>query len=255
MIDKISPVPLYVQIQDKVYEQIRLGNLSPGARVPSEAELAAQYAVSRMTARKALDGLVARGHLFRQQGKGTFVAEHVLSYGLSTMLSFSGTLRALGHEVATRVLHQDVIPASPLVAEKLRLSPNSDVIVVRRLRMVDGWPAAIHTAFMDYRVYAPILRVDLSVNSLLESIQQITHTPVAYTKDSVQAAVVSLEDMILLEVPKGSPVLEVEGVAFTANGQPTRFARAVYRGDMFRLVVTNTGDLGASLKVTNGASR
>lgn len=252
MVDKTSSVPLYIQIQDKLYEQIRSGQLLPGTRVPSELELVNAYNVSRMTARKALDGLVVKGHLFRRRGKGTFVADDVMSYVLSTILSFSGTLRAHGYEVITRVLRQEIIPGSPTVTEKLELKPGSPVVLVRRLRYVDGRPAAIHTSFMDHRVYAPILQMDLSSESLLACIERVSGTRIAYTKDSVRAAVVSSEDTDLLEIPKTSPILEVEGLAFNENGQPTRLTRAVYRSDLFKLVVTNTGNQGTALRVTDG---
>lgn len=251
MVDKSSSVPLYVQIQDALYEQIRGGNLGPGSKAPSELEIAARYNVSRMTARKALEGLVSHGVLYRQRGKGTFVAEQVVFYGLSTMLSFSRTLQTLGYEVTTKVLNQDVIPASTDVAEKLNLRPNSKVVLVRRLRHLDSKPVAIHTSFMDFKVYAPILQVDLGRESLLAAIERVCGTRVAYSKDSVRATLVSSEDMGLLEIPVGSPVLDVEGVAFTDNGQPTRYTKAIYRSDVFRLAVTNSGQQATLLKVAD----
>ena len=250
MVDHASPTPFYTQIQDTLLEQIRGGTLAPGVRIPSETKLAAQFSVSRMTARKAIDGLVNRGLLFRQQGKGTFVVQNIVSYNLSTLLSFSATMRALGYEVTTQVLKQEAIPATAAVAEKLGLSPSASVVLIRRLRLVDGQPAAIHSSFLDHTIFAPILQVDLSTNSLLASIEEILPTPVTYTKDSVEAALVQPVDGALLQVAAGSPVLNVEGVAHTNNGQPVRFTRAVYRSDMFRLVVTNTGGQNAVLRMT-----
>lgn len=247
MVNHASSTPLYTQIQDRIFEQIRGGELSPGERVSSETELAEQFNVSRMTARKALDGLVSRGLLFRQQGKGTFVAQNVVSYNLSTMLSFSGTMRSLGYAVTTQVLNQAILPASPEVAERLHVSPGGSVVLIRRLRLVDGHPAAIHTVFLNHAIFAPLLQVDLSTVSLLTAVEQVLPTPVTYTKDSVQAGLVEAGDRAPLQIAAGSPVLNVEGVAYTASGQPVRFARAVYRGDMFRLVVTNTGDQGTQL--------
>ena len=253
MIDKVSPVPLYIQIQDMLYEQISSGQLESGSRVPSEPKLAAAYNVSRMTARKAIDGLVTKGFLVRRQGKGTYVAESVLQYHLSTMLSFSDTLRSRGYDVATTVLYQDVIPASSSVAERLHVTPYSQIVLIRRLRYLNGQPAAIHTAFLDHRTFAPILNIDLNTNSLLASIEQVSGIRVAYTKDSVQATLVSPEDMGLLNMAVGSPVLEVEGVAFTENGQPTRLSKAIYRSDLFKLIVTNTGNLGTSLRIADNS--
>ncbi len=250
MINHNSPTPLYTQIEEGLLAQIRDGALAAGARVPSETKLAAQFSVSRMTARKAIDGLVNRGLLFRQQGKGTFVAQSVVSYNLSTLLSFSATMRALGYAVTTQVLNQEVIPATAAVAEKLRLPPGAAVVLIHRLRLVDGQPAAIHSSFLDHAIFAPILTVDLSTSSLLASIEEILPTPVTYTKDSVEAALVQPNERSLLKVAAGSPVLNVEGVAHTSNGQPVRFTRAVYPSDLFRLVVTNTGGQNAVLHMT-----
>jgi GntR family transcriptional regulator len=123
------------------------------------------------------------------------------------------------------------------------------VVIVRRLRHLDSKPAAIHTSFMDSKIYAPILKVDLGRESLLAAIERVCGTRVAYSKDSVRATLVSSEDMGLLEIPAGSPVLDVEGVAFSENGQPTRYTKAIYRSDVFRLAVTNMGQQAALLKV------
>ncbi len=251
MVNKDLAVPLYIQIQEALYERIRSGELASGARAPSENVLAAQYHVSRMTARKALDGLVTKGLLFRQHGKGTFVADDVMSYGLSTMLSFSGTLRARGFEVSTQVLQQEVVPGALHILEKLNLPPGGDLILVRRLRFLSGIPAAIHTSFMDHQGYAPLLEVDLAQESLLEAAERLCGARVAFTKDSVRAIMVSAEDRRWLDIPAGSPVLEVHGVAYTENGQPTRFTKAVYRADMFRLGVINTGGRITSLNISD----
>lgn len=250
MVDKKSSTPLYIQIQNQIMDAIRTGEYQPGAQVPSELEISAQYSVSRMTARKALDNLVTRGMLYRRKGKGTYVAESVVSYGLSTMLSFSRTLRARGYDVVTRVLMVDVIPASADAIEHLQLDMDSQVIVVRRLRLIESKPAAIHTAFLDNKIFGSILEYDLSKDSLLDAIQSISGTQIAYTKDTVQADLVTRDEARLLEIEPDSPVLRVEGVAFTDNSYPTRYSRAVYRGDMFRFEVSNSSELASSLKFT-----
>lgn len=251
MIDKTSSTPLYLQIQNLIVDQIRVGDYKAGEQVPSELEIASQYIVSRMTARKALDNLVSKGVLFRQHGKGTYVAEDVVSYGLSTMLSFSRTLQAMGYNVVTKVLLVDVIPASSDIVRSLRLGLKSQVIIIRRLRLIDEIHAALHTSYLDYKMFAPIMKFDLAVMSLHDVIHRVAGIQVVYTNDSVQADLATPEEEKQLQLEPNKPILRVEGVAYSGEGQPTRLTRAVYRGDMFRLNVKNASDLATSLKVSD----
>ncbi len=204
MVDKSSSVPLYLQIQNHLVEQIHQGDFPPGAQVPSELELSSQLNVSRMTARKALDALVSKGILYRRKGKGTYVADGVVSYNLTTMYSFSRTLQARGYHIDTRVLVMDTIVGPPDVISSLNLEPGSRVVVVRRLRMIDSKPAAIHTAYLDHRIYAPLLQVNLSTHSLLDAMQGISGVSVSYTSDSLQADLANGEEARLLVLQDGS---------------------------------------------------
>lgn len=251
MVDKRLSIPLYMQIHDLVLQNIRDGEYLPGDQVPSELEISARHQVSRMTARKALDLLVSKGLLYRTQGKGTYVADNTVAFRLSTMLSFSRTLQAQGYQVETQVLRKEIIPGAPDVLKRLQLQPDSRVIVIQRLRRVQGQAATIHTSFLEQRTYEPIMQVDLTQESLLDVIQKISRTAIAYTQDSVQADVVTAEEANWLEIAPGSPVLRVEGVAYSESGQPTRLTKAVYRGDMFKLIVRNTAEFATTLQISD----
>ena len=65
----------YYKMHHDLQEQIRLGELRSGDRVPSENQLAAAYQVSRQTVRKALAILEQEGYIYAVHGKGTFVSE------------------------------------------------------------------------------------------------------------------------------------------------------------------------------------
>lgn len=249
MINKAASTPLYLQIQSYIVARIRSGELPPGAQVPSEYELAAQMQVSRMTARKALDSLVSSGILYRRRGKGTYVATSIVDYNLTSMQSFSRTLQARGYEVTTRVLSVETVPATVEQAKHLHVDVGSTLLLIRRLRVVSGTPAAIHTAYLDNAIYSSLQKVDLSQRSLLESMQAITQQPMAYTIDSVQADSANPDEARLLEAAKDAPVLRVEGVSYSEYGEPSHYVLAVYRGDMFKMTVRNTSALAASLNI------
>lgn len=67
-------IPIYAYIKRELKNQIESGELPVGARVPSELELARQYAVSRNPTRQALRDLEMEGYITRTPGRGSFVA-------------------------------------------------------------------------------------------------------------------------------------------------------------------------------------
>ena len=70
-----APAPFYEKVKQEISEKIASGIWQPHDRIPSEAELVAQYGFSRMTINRALRELTDEGLLVRLQGVGTFVAE------------------------------------------------------------------------------------------------------------------------------------------------------------------------------------
>jgi len=78
-LSQASGVPFYRQLEDQLTELIRAGRLTPGARLPSVRDLAAQTLVSLITVRRAYADLEAAGLIVRRQGQGTFVAQDVAS--------------------------------------------------------------------------------------------------------------------------------------------------------------------------------
>jgi GntR family transcriptional regulator len=87
--------PLYRRLEERFRHAIESGALKPEQALPSERDLAEDFAVSRITIRKALDGLVASGLLNRRQGAGTFVAGRV-EKSFSKLTSFSEDMAARG---------------------------------------------------------------------------------------------------------------------------------------------------------------
>jgi len=249
MVDKSSSEPLYAQIQTIIEQDITSGKLKSGSRILSEQEIAAKYDVSRVTARKALDNLVAKNLLYRQAGKGTFVAEHGMSYEFSTMLSFSRSLSSRGFDVKTEILDQALIPGSLEIAQQLRIPAGADLVIIRRLRYVDGIAAAIHTSYFDARIYAPLLEVDLKTESILEAAERVGRIRMSYSIDSLRAVPVTVTDGQILGIQSGAPALELDGIVFDENNTPSRYTRGIYRGDMFRLEVKNTGNQATVLRI------
>ena len=67
--------PLSTVVAESLTEKIRSGQLQPGAQLPTEAELCAEYDVSRTVVREAVARLRSEGIVVPQQGRGMFVSD------------------------------------------------------------------------------------------------------------------------------------------------------------------------------------
>jgi DNA-binding GntR family transcriptional regulator len=73
-VDPAAPKLVYVQVADHISARIAAGELPPGARLPAERHLAAEYGVAYDTIRRATALLRDRGLILTIVGRGTFVS-------------------------------------------------------------------------------------------------------------------------------------------------------------------------------------
>ncbi|MBS03592.1 MAG: GntR family transcriptional regulator [Gammaproteobacteria bacterium] len=106
MLDPRSPMPLYRQLADELAEHIRDGLYAPGARIPSEHQLASQYDLGRPTVRQATEVLVRQRVLERRRGAGTFVAERPPEVDLFSLGGTLESFRKRGLTLRTRWLER-----------------------------------------------------------------------------------------------------------------------------------------------------
>jgi GntR family histidine utilization transcriptional repressor len=113
--------PRYAAIKQALIDAVRNGKLKPGDRVPSEAELVADFGVSRMTANRALRELQAAGLLVRRAGSGSFVAEPKPIGQMIEIRNIAEEIRGRGHEYRARVVQNQEIKAGSDTAPLLEV--------------------------------------------------------------------------------------------------------------------------------------
>ncbi len=171
MMNADPSTPLYTQIKDHLQIQIQQGAYPPGARLPSERELALEFGVSRITARQALQELIQDGLTYSRVGKGTFVCPPKID--LTVLTSFSEESRQRGMTPGSRVLKTALVPAEAATASWLQVSPGTEIVVLTRVRLANNRPLALETAHLDHRLCPGILdRHDFSHESLYEVLRQ-----------------------------------------------------------------------------------
>ncbi|RZJ90248.1 MAG: GntR family transcriptional regulator, partial [Brevundimonas sp.] len=141
-LDPAQPAPLYHQLREAVRDAIARRALAAHDALPPERDLATALDVSRITVRKALDGLVADGLLTRRQGAGTFVAGRV-EKSFSRLTSFSEDMAARGWTPSSVWISRAQGPATPEESLMLNLSPGVGVYRFQRIRYADQTPMAL----------------------------------------------------------------------------------------------------------------
>jgi GntR family transcriptional regulator len=230
-LDEASSLPLYQQLQRALRQAIESRVLSPDDALPPERDLAADFKVSRITVRKAIDGLVTDGLLVRRQGSGTFVRTRV-EKNFSKLTSFSEDMRARGRNPRSVWLRKAAGTVTPEEALALRASPGTPVYRFHRIRFADDAPMALEYATI---LAACLPSVDAVDSSLYAALERSGNRPVRALQ-RLRAVLFSAEQAELLKVRDGDAGLLVERLGFLADGRAAEFTQSYYRGDIYDFV-------------------
>jgi GntR family transcriptional regulator len=230
-LDESSPLPLYQQLQRALRQAIENRVLGPDDALPPERDLATEFRISRITVRKAIDGLVSEGMLVRRQGSGTFVSARV-EKNFSKLTSFSEDMRARGRTPHSVWLKKSAGSVTPEEALTLRSSPGTPVYRFHRIRFADDAPMAVEYA----TVLASCLpSIDAVEASLYEALERAGSRPVRALQ-RLRAVLLAAEQAELLKAKERDAGLLVERVGFLKDGGAVEFTQTYYRGEIYDFV-------------------
>ena len=229
--------PLYRRIEADLRDQIRTGQLAPGARVETELELMERYGVSRATVRQALGGLIAAGALEVRRGLGTYVASARFEHTIGGFYSFSREIERGGRTPGTRVLGLTVEPADAAVADALEIEPGTPVVALRRIRLADQEPIVVETSRLPAARFPGLETVDFTTVRLYDTLSSVYGCRPSRARETFEPILLSADESVLLDQRRGEPALRVERIAFDQDGRPIEHCRSTVRGDRYRYAV------------------
>ncbi len=200
-------------------------------RSPPEREIADDLHVSRITVRKAIDGLVSEGLLVRRQGAGTYVCARV-EKNFSKLTSFSEDMRARGRTPRSVWLRKSEGSVTPEEALTLRSSPGTPVFRFQRIRFADDAPMCVEYATVLASCLPSIEAVE---TSLYEALERAGNRPVRALQ-RLRAILFTAEQAKLLQIHERDAGLLVERVGFLKDGQAVEFTQSYFRGDIYDFV-------------------
>jgi len=227
--------PQYRQIEQALRE--RIATLRPGERLPSDAELCAEFGVSRMTARNAMQRLAEEGLVARQPGRGSFVAAPPAHRRADRLMTFSREMARRGRTPSSRLLDRAIRPSTRAEATALDLPIGEAIVAIRRIRLADAQPIALESVILVGSCAGAVMTADLERGSLHEAITRSGQTLRRGT-GTVTAAAATAEDARLLDIRRGDPLLVERRVISDVDGRRIESTESRYPADRYALDVS-----------------
>ncbi|MDX3906395.1 MAG: GntR family transcriptional regulator [Pigmentiphaga sp.] len=233
--------PLHHQISAVIKDGIATGRYQPGQRLPTEDALCRLFSVSRITVRRAMQGLEEQGLIDRRQGDGTFVAQSASVVSLQTPLA--GYMKQVAESRALsqpRLESFEEAEPPPYVRSALSLAAGERVMKLVRLRVRGNLPILHSTAWLPLDVGTRFEPADISRYALSEL---MARAGFPYSRIEATAAA-SLADPLIarsLQVPIGAALVDVHRVAFDKHERPVEYQNVLGPPDRYQMRVTIAG--------------
>jgi GntR family transcriptional regulator len=231
-----TPIPKYFTI--KAVLGARLDReCTAGERLPSEAELCAEFSVSRVTIQQALALLAKEGRIRRHQGRGTF---YVGPAAVQTATKPSELLESvMRRDGFTKVIRKGVIPAPAWVAARLQLPAATPVVALDRVGFLEDEPVVFIRGWLPLGLGARVLdQEDALLHTTVASLLRDRHgVPIEAVVQTIAAGLADPSYAQALGVEVGTPVLEGERTYVDDHERPIFLSITFYRADRHRFVI------------------
>jgi GntR family transcriptional regulator len=243
-IDPASDRAVYRQIADNIRSAIESRELPPGAQLPSESALVADYGVSRVTARRALSVLVTDGLVTAEHGRGWFVRRQPPVRRLSSdrfarrsegKAAFTVDMEANRRSFTVDVIYVGRAPAPASIARQLGVEPDAEVIVRRRRYLTEGQPIEYATSYvpLDIAEGTAIAQRDSGPGGIYARMEDLGYVFERYDEE-ITARMPTEDESKALSLPAASPVLHLVRTA-VASGRSVEVCDTVMDAAAFVL--------------------
>ena len=227
--------PRYKVIEDFLLERIQGGAYPVHHQIPTEEQLARDFAVSRMTANKAITRLVQQGYLTRQAGLGTFVIERKAESSLHEVMNIAAEVRARGHVYSNEVLRSEAIAADDEVALRLGLRIGSQVFHSILVHRENGLPIQLEDRYVNPRWVPHYLESDFSRQTPNEVL--VASCPISDVEHIVEAVLATAQTARWLDIAEGAACLSMIRRTWS-NEHLISYVRLLHPGDRYKLSST-----------------
>ncbi|WP_301117697.1 GntR family transcriptional regulator [Pusillimonas sp. (ex Stolz et al. 2005)] len=226
-------IPAYIQVASALRRRIETGEWLPGEKISTLEELEEEFKRARVTVRQAVGLLEKEGLLTRQQGRGTFVAEHVNDKRWLTLeTSWDAMIRSIKGNVPRFINVKEPPPFPRLSPEEGHLA--NEYGFLRSLQLRDGMPYAVVSVHIKRSVLEKY-RDEFMKHTALAVLDQLRGTVVKKAHQTMTIGTADPEVAQLLGVSLSAPTAECRCIVTSDNDEVIYVGEITYRSDCIRL--------------------
>ena len=223
----------YALIKNDIVQAIKTKQLNTDDKILSEAKLCKKYNVSRITVTRAINELVAEDYLYRIQGKGTFVKGKQLSEGVSQLSSFTKRMKEKKLKLETRVLETTSVTMPVKMANFFNLPSDKNVILLKRLRIVDGKLLCLSIAYLMPEIFYWTTLEDMEHESLYDLLENKYDFKLGNATQEFEVGYLNEKNAKFLEISSQDPCLKLSLYSTLSDGRPAQFEETYYIGSKY----------------------
>ena len=219
LLDRTSPLPAYQQISNDIILRISQKEWNIEDKLPTEAELAAEYGVSRVTLRQAMAQLERDGIICKFQGKGAFVKNNPNAKS----------------SVDSKVLTiEKVFASNSVICEQLQVTPSTPLLYVERLFCHDGRPSGINHVWFRESDVPGLTESTLLYNSISRTLKYTYHYDITKIENYIEAVRLDAISASLLNTVYDATGLKIDSQYLLADGKAIEYSSTTWLGDFTR---------------------
>ncbi len=241
-IEWTDDAPVYLQLSNYFSSRISSGELREGDALPTETSLCKKLGISRSTVRQAFQMLEDEGVIARKKRVGTRVCKPKLKRNINNLYNFTTEMVGLGLAPSSKVISFTTVHPPAKIAETLRLSSGETAFRIERLRMGDGEPLLVETAYIPTRI-CPTLHKEQLNDSLYATIRECSGSSPQEAVEVYEAVTLSKRDADLLHMRAGEAAFRVQRISKNTAGEIFEYCVELARGDRnkFQIILKNSG--------------
>lgn len=245
MINKYSNEPLYCQLKSIILRKIDSGEYPEDSKIPSELDLCHNYNISRPTVRQAIAELTNNGYLYKVRGKGTFVAKSKKRVDIKDYSGFTPSILDSNSPENRKLINTRIIKDSDM--EILRSIFNIPTISYNKVDFVEAIYQiqngsdihSINISYIPVNPFPDIMDNILSGHASHQILKGKYPLVPTRTKSTLEVIYSEQEDTRYLQIQTGQPLIYIDNILYSKNGQVVEYVITKYRADKCRLIFEN----------------